>query len=47
MIKQRVDAFVAAGLPEAGYEYITIDETEWPGGMKAIADCIHQKWSLT
>ncbi|WP_216589806.1 ricin-type beta-trefoil lectin domain protein [Streptomyces brasiliscabiei] len=60
VIKQQVDAFVAAGLPEAGYEYInidegwwqgtrdsagniTIDEAEWPGGMKAIADYIHSK----
>ncbi|MGI5380266.1 ricin-type beta-trefoil lectin domain protein [Streptomyces sp. CA-251387] len=60
VIKQQVDAFVAAGLPEAGYEYInidegwwqgtrdsagniTVDETEWPGGMKAIADYIHSK----
>ncbi|MFE9643034.1 RICIN domain-containing protein [Streptomyces sp. NPDC006365] len=60
VIKQQVDAFVAAGLPEAGYDYInidegwwqgtrdsagniTIDEAEWPGGMKAIADYIHSK----
>ncbi len=60
VIKQQVDAFVAAGLPAAGYKYInidegwwqgtrdaagniTIDETEWPGGMKAIADYIHSK----
>ncbi|MFF8351812.1 RICIN domain-containing protein [Streptomyces chartreusis] len=60
VIKRQVDAFVAAGLPEAGYEYInidegwwqgtrdsagniTVDEAEWPGGMKAIADYIHSK----
>ncbi|MFI7407056.1 RICIN domain-containing protein [Streptomyces sp. NPDC049627] len=60
VIKQQVDAFVAAGLPAAGYRYInidegwwqgtrdsagniTVDETEWPGGMKAIADYIHSK----
>ncbi|WP_200307350.1 RICIN domain-containing protein [Streptomyces adelaidensis] len=60
VIKQQVDAFVAAGLPQAGYDYInidegwwqgtrdsagniTIDEAEWPGGMKAIADYIHSK----
>ncbi len=60
VIKQQVDAFVAAGLPEAGYDYInidegwwqgtrdsagniTVDEAEWPGGMKAIADYIHSK----
>jgi hypothetical protein len=60
VIKTQVDAFVAAGLPEAGYKYInldegwwqgtrdsqgniTIDESEWPGGMSAIADYIHSK----
>ncbi|TPQ18309.1 ricin-type beta-trefoil lectin domain protein [Streptomyces sporangiiformans] len=60
VIKAQVDAFVAAGLPEAGYKYInldegwwqgtrdsqgniTIDESEWPGGMSAIADYIHSK----
>ncbi|MGW0944934.1 ricin-type beta-trefoil lectin domain protein [Streptomyces sp. NPDC002623] len=60
VIKQQVDAFVAAGLPAAGYNYInidegwwqgtrdsagniTIDESEWPGGMSAIADYIHSK----
>ena len=60
VIKAQVDAFVAAGLPEAGYQYInldegwwqgtrdsagniTIDESEWPGGMSAIADYIHSK----
>ncbi|MFC8342981.1 RICIN domain-containing protein [Streptomyces sp. NPDC057280] len=60
VIKQQVDAFVAAGLPDAGYRYInidegwwqgtrdsagniTVDESEWPGGMKAIADYIHSK----
>lgn len=60
VIKQQVDAFVAAGLPEAGYDYInidegwwqgtrdaagniTVDESEWPGGMSAIADYIHSK----
>ncbi|MFI8529183.1 ricin-type beta-trefoil lectin domain protein [Streptomyces aquilus] len=60
VIKQQVDAFVAAGLPDAGYKYInidegwwqgtrdsagniTVDESEWPGGMKAIADYIHSK----
>ncbi|MFJ9899398.1 ricin-type beta-trefoil lectin domain protein [Streptomyces sp. NPDC091280] len=60
VIKQQVDAFVAAGLPAAGYDYINIDEgwwqgtrdsagnitvdtSEWPGGMSAIADYIHSK----
>ncbi len=60
VIKTQVDAFVAAGLPAAGYKYInldegwwqgtrdsagniTIDESEWPGGMTAIADYIHSK----
>ncbi|WP_367319050.1 RICIN domain-containing protein [Streptomyces sp. HUAS ZL42] len=60
VIKQQADAFVAAGLPAAGYKYINIDEgwwqgtrdsagnitvdtTEWPGGMSAIADYIHSK----
>ncbi|MFC8427775.1 ricin-type beta-trefoil lectin domain protein [Streptomyces sp. NPDC057253] len=60
VIKAQVDAFVAAGLPAAGYQYInidegwwqgtrdsagniTVDESEWPGGMKAIADYIHSK----
>ncbi|MFI1212163.1 ricin-type beta-trefoil lectin domain protein [Streptomyces sp. NPDC020802] len=60
VIKTQVDAFVAAGLPQAGYKYInldegwwqgtrdsagniTIDESEWPGGMSAIADYIHSK----
>ncbi|MFC8513698.1 RICIN domain-containing protein [Streptomyces sp. NPDC057257] len=60
VIKQQVDAFVAAGLPAAGYKYInidegwwqgtrdsdgniTVDESEWPGGMSAIADYIHSK----
>ncbi|MFE4874692.1 ricin-type beta-trefoil lectin domain protein [Streptomyces sp. NPDC056682] len=60
VIKQQVDAFVAAGLPAAGYKYInidegwwqgtrdsagniTVDESEWPGGMQAIADYIHSK----
>lgn len=60
VIKAQVDAFVAAGLPAAGYKYInldegwwqgtrdshgniTVDESEWPGGMRAIADYIHSK----
>ncbi|MEW2305445.1 ricin-type beta-trefoil lectin domain protein [Streptomyces sp. NPDC006655] len=60
VIKAQVDAFVAAGLPAAGYRYIDIDEgwwqgtrdgdgditvdmSEWPGGMSAIADYIHSK----
>ncbi|MEU1269278.1 ricin-type beta-trefoil lectin domain protein [Streptomyces sp. NPDC005799] len=60
VIKEQVDAFVAAGLPAAGYKYInidegwwqgtrdsagniTVDESEWPGGMSAIADYIHSK----
>ncbi|MFC3572816.1 ricin-type beta-trefoil lectin domain protein [Streptomyces yaanensis] len=60
VIKKQVDAFVAAGLPAAGYQYVnidegwwqgtrdsagnlTVDETEWPGGMSAIADYIHSK----
>ncbi|MFJ3669362.1 RICIN domain-containing protein [Streptomyces sp. NPDC090106] len=60
VIKAQVDAFVAVGLPDAGYDYInidegwwqgtrdasgniTVDESEWPGGMSAIADYIHGK----
>ncbi|WP_055527289.1 RICIN domain-containing protein [Streptomyces graminilatus] len=60
VIKNQVDALVASGLPQAGYNYvnidegwwqgtrdgagnITVDESEWPGGMKAIADYIHSK----
>ncbi len=60
VIKAQVDAFVAAGLPAAGYKYINLDEgwwqgtrdsqgnittneSEWPGGMSAIADYIHNK----
>ncbi|MEH0422905.1 ricin-type beta-trefoil lectin domain protein [Streptomyces sp. B21-083] len=60
VIKGQVDAFVASGLPAAGYKYVNIDEgwwqgtrdsagnittdaSEWPGGMKAIADYIHSK----
>lgn len=60
VIKAQVDAFVASGLPAAGYKYInidegwwqgtrdsagniTVDQSEWPGGMKAIADYIHGK----
>ncbi|MCX4878423.1 ricin-type beta-trefoil lectin domain protein [Streptomyces sp. NBC_00847] len=31
VIKQQVDAFVAAGLPAAGYKYINIDEGWWQG----------------
>lgn len=31
VIKGQVDAFVAAGLPEAGYKYINIDEGWWQG----------------
>ncbi|MFE7173139.1 ricin-type beta-trefoil lectin domain protein [Streptomyces sp. NPDC057616] len=31
VIKQQVDAFVAAGLPAAGYRYINIDEGWWQG----------------
>jgi hypothetical protein len=31
VIKQQVDAFVASGLPAAGYKYINIDEGWWQG----------------
>ncbi|MFI9761705.1 RICIN domain-containing protein [Streptomyces sp. NPDC051963] len=31
VIKRQVDAFVAAGLPEAGYKYINLDEGWWQG----------------
>ncbi|WP_369220970.1 ricin-type beta-trefoil lectin domain protein [Streptomyces sp. R39] len=31
VVKQQVDAFVAAGLPAAGYDYINIDEGWWQG----------------
>ncbi|MFJ6080198.1 ricin-type beta-trefoil lectin domain protein [Streptomyces sp. NPDC092369] len=31
VIKRQVDAFVAAGLPAAGYKYINIDEGWWQG----------------
>ncbi|MER6351394.1 ricin-type beta-trefoil lectin domain protein [Streptomyces sp. NPDC001634] len=60
VIKKEADAFVATGLPAAGYQYVNIDEgwwqgtrdsngnitvdtSEWPGGMSAIADYIHSK----
>ncbi|MFF5013350.1 ricin-type beta-trefoil lectin domain protein [Streptomyces sp. NPDC001165] len=60
VIEQQVDAFVSAGLPAAGYQYVNIDEgwwqgtrdsagnitvdtSEWPGGMSAIAGYIHSK----
>ncbi|MEV7039771.1 ricin-type beta-trefoil lectin domain protein [Amycolatopsis sp. NPDC051061] len=60
VIKAQADALVSAGLKDAGYSYvnidegwwqgtrddagnITVDETEWPGGMKAIADYLHGK----
>jgi hypothetical protein len=60
VVKAQVDAFVAAGLPAAGYRYINIDEgwwkgtrdgngnitvdaTQWPGGMTAIVNYIHSK----
>ncbi|MGW2645718.1 ricin-type beta-trefoil lectin domain protein [Streptomyces sp. NPDC001393] len=31
VIKQQTDAFVAAGLPGAGYQYVNIDEGWWQG----------------
>jgi hypothetical protein len=31
VIRQQVDAFVAAGLPAAGYQYVDIDEGWWQG----------------
>ncbi|HET9140834.1 ricin-type beta-trefoil lectin domain protein [Actinophytocola sp.] len=31
VIRQQVDAFVAAGLPAAGYQYVNIDEGWWQG----------------
>ncbi|MGW7522230.1 ricin-type beta-trefoil lectin domain protein [Streptomyces sp. NPDC054783] len=31
VIKQQTDAFVAAGLPDAGYRYVNIDEGWWQG----------------
>src|SRR5262245_26109521 len=31
VIKKQVDAFVAAGLPAAGYQYVNIDEGWWQG----------------
>jgi hypothetical protein len=60
IVKAQVDAFVAAGLPAAGYRDINIDEgwwkgirdgngnmtvnaTQWPGGMIAIVNYIHSK----
>ncbi|HKT04863.1 MAG TPA: ricin-type beta-trefoil lectin domain protein [Rugosimonospora sp.] len=60
VIQQQTDAFVAAGLPAAGYQYVNIDEgwwqgtrdgsgnitvdtSDWPGGMAAIAAYIHSK----
>jgi hypothetical protein len=62
-IRAQVDAFVAAGLPAAGYRYVNIDEgwwqgardasgnisvnaTQWPGGMAAIVSYIHSKGLL-
>jgi alpha galactosidase A-like protein/ricin-type beta-trefoil lectin protein/alpha-galactosidase-like CBM13-containing protein/alpha galactosidase C-like protein len=60
VIKAQADALVSAGLKDAGYTHvnidegwwqgtrdssgnITVDEAEWPGGMKAIADYLHGK----
>ncbi|MFB8180836.1 ricin-type beta-trefoil lectin domain protein [Streptomyces sp. NPDC055966] len=38
VIKQQVDAFVAAGLPAAGYRYINIDEGWWQGTRDSAGD---------
>jgi hypothetical protein len=35
VIKRQVDAFVAAGLPAAGYQYVNIDEGWWQGTRDA------------
>ncbi|GJF28860.1 alpha-galactosidase [Kitasatospora sp. NE20-6] len=37
-IRAQVDAFVAAGLPAAGYDHINIDEGWWPGTRDAGGD---------
>src|SRR5215470_1007281 len=37
-IKAQVDAFVAAGLPQAGYRYINIDEGWWQGARDAAGN---------
>ncbi|WP_405013904.1 RICIN domain-containing protein [Kitasatospora sp. NBC_01539] len=37
-IKGQVDAFVAAGLPAAGYDHINIDEGWWPGTRDGNGD---------
>jgi hypothetical protein len=38
VIKQQADAFVAAGLPAAGYRYINIDEGWWQGTRDSAGD---------
>jgi len=37
-IKAQVDAFVAAGLPAAGYQYIDIDEGWWQGARDSAGN---------
>ena len=37
-IKAQVDAFVAAGLPAAGYQYINIDEGWWQGARDSAGN---------
>jgi len=38
VIKSQVDAFVAAGLPQAGYRYVNIDEGWWQGTRDAAGN---------
>ncbi|WP_369368807.1 ricin-type beta-trefoil lectin domain protein [Streptomyces sp. CG4] len=38
VIKRQVDAFVATGLPDAGYTYINIDEGWWQGTRDSAGD---------
>jgi hypothetical protein len=40
VIKQQVDAFVAAGLPAAGYHYVNIDEGWWQGTRDAAGNIV-------
>ena len=61
LIRESADAFIAAGLRDAGYQYVVIDDCwsrktrdpktdrlladpeKFPGGMKAVADYVHEK----
>jgi hypothetical protein len=40
VIKAQVDAFVAAGLPAAGYQYVNIDEGWWQGTRDSAGNIV-------